>query len=168
MTHLRGPRRCSRCLSRNAYTRRGSGNGSGRPIATSTRRAWARLHMGGIRRARGPQRDRPRVSLSKYPCGCPQCKNRLPAASHKRLFDWSEREDSNLRPLAPHASALPDCATLRPGADYSRIAQRRRILISSSSSTRSWRASWWAWVTSSRASSPSSRLRAPPMVKPWS
>ena len=26
---------------------------------------------------------------------------------------WSEREDSNLRPLAPHTSALPDCATLR-------------------------------------------------------
>jgi hypothetical protein len=28
--------------------------------------------------------------------------------------DWSEREDSNLRPLAPEASALPGCATLRP------------------------------------------------------
>ena len=28
-------------------------------------------------------------------------------------WEWSEREDSNLRPLAPHASALPGCATLR-------------------------------------------------------
>ena len=28
--------------------------------------------------------------------------------------DWSERGDSNSRPLAPEASALPGCATLRP------------------------------------------------------
>src|SRR5450631_918556 len=27
---------------------------------------------------------------------------------------WSGRQDSNLRPLAPHASALPGCATPRP------------------------------------------------------
>lgn len=27
---------------------------------------------------------------------------------------WSEREDSNLRPPAPEAGALPGCATLRP------------------------------------------------------
>ena len=27
---------------------------------------------------------------------------------------WSGREDSNLRPLEPHSSALPDCATPRP------------------------------------------------------
>jgi hypothetical protein len=27
---------------------------------------------------------------------------------------WSERRDSNSRPLAPEASALPGCATLRP------------------------------------------------------
>ena len=30
---------------------------------------------------------------------------------------WSGREDLNLRPLAPHASALPDCATPRPYQD---------------------------------------------------
>ena len=29
------------------------------------------------------------------------------------LFHWSERWDSNSRPLAPHASALPGCATPR-------------------------------------------------------
>src|SRR5688572_2440043 len=34
------------------------------------------------------------------------------------IGDWSERRDSNSGPVAPHASALPDCATLRPDADY--------------------------------------------------
>src|SRR3974390_2943943 len=29
-------------------------------------------------------------------------------------MNWSGRQDSNLRPLAPHASALPGCATPRP------------------------------------------------------
>ena len=29
-------------------------------------------------------------------------------------MNWSERGDSNSRPLAPEASALPGCATLRP------------------------------------------------------
>ena len=29
------------------------------------------------------------------------------------LNQWSARKDSNLRPLAPHASALPGCATRR-------------------------------------------------------
>ena len=29
------------------------------------------------------------------------------------FFDWSGREDLNLRPPAPHAGALPDCATPR-------------------------------------------------------
>jgi hypothetical protein len=29
------------------------------------------------------------------------------------LKEWSERRDLNSGPLAPHASALPDCATLR-------------------------------------------------------
>ncbi len=31
----------------------------------------------------------------------------------KKKVSWSGREDSNLRPLAPHASALPGCATPR-------------------------------------------------------
>ena len=34
--------------------------------------------------------------------------------SIKLKKNWSEREDLNLRPLAPEASALPGCATLRP------------------------------------------------------
>ena len=29
------------------------------------------------------------------------------------VFIWSGREDLNLRPLAPHASTLPGCATPR-------------------------------------------------------
>ena len=74
-------------------------------------------------------------------------------------FDWSERRDLNSGPLAPHASALPGCATLRHDCSYlgktratgwgsavrsnhdtpfsaGRGAQRRSTLISSSSSTR--------------------------------
>lgn len=34
-------------------------------------------------------------------------------------FQWSERPDSNRRPLDPQSSALPGCATLRHGCDYS-------------------------------------------------
>src|SRR5687768_7725472 len=36
------------------------------------------------------------------------------AVSRFRSVIWSGREDSNLRPLEPHSSALPDCATPRP------------------------------------------------------
>src|ERR1700723_4253561 len=34
--------------------------------------------------------------------------------SRLERVNWSGRQDSNLRPLAPHASALPGCATPRP------------------------------------------------------
>jgi hypothetical protein len=34
------------------------------------------------------------------------------------LIRWSGRRDSNSRPLAPHASALPGCATPRRAAHY--------------------------------------------------
>lgn len=37
---------------------------------------------------------------------------------------WSEREDSNLRPPAPEAGALPGCATLRPWSATSPSAAR--------------------------------------------
>ena len=36
----------------------------------------------------------------------------------KWLSNWSEWRDSNSRPLAPHASALPGCATRRQDLDY--------------------------------------------------
>ena len=44
---------------------------------------------------------------------------------------WSEREDSNLRPPAPEAGALPDCATLRHrlGAAYSHAFRARQALF---------------------------------------
>ena len=38
----------------------------------------------------------------------------LLARLEKSGTDWSGRQDLNLRPLAPHASALPGCATPRP------------------------------------------------------
>lgn len=45
-----------------------------------------------------------RLAMKKAGCSCEQ-----PAF---REF-WSGRSDSNTRPLAPHASTLPDCATPR-------------------------------------------------------
>ena len=38
------------------------------------------------------------------------------------LKEWSERRDLNSGPLAPHASALPDCATFRT-ADYTQVSR---------------------------------------------
>lgn len=43
--------------------------------------------------------------------------------SRQSLKNWSERQDLNLRPLAPKASALPNCATLR------RLEWEARILM---------------------------------------
>ena len=40
--------------------------------------------------------------------------NQSLAIRFKHLIYWSGRRDSNSRPLAPHASALPGCATPRP------------------------------------------------------
>ena len=34
------------------------------------------------------------------------------------MMYWSGRQDSNLRPHAPHACTLPGCATPRRGRDY--------------------------------------------------
>jgi hypothetical protein len=39
-----------------------------------------------------------------------------PQCGASRGKEWSERQDSNLRPLTPQISALPGCATLRLGA----------------------------------------------------
>ena len=36
---------------------------------------------------------------------------------------WSGRQDLNLRPLAPHASALPGCATPRERESIQRLNQ---------------------------------------------
>lgn len=39
------------------------------------------------------------------------------------LLNWSGRQDLNLRPLAPHASALPGCATPRERQSIQRLSQ---------------------------------------------
>jgi hypothetical protein len=58
-----------------------------------------------------------RLSLSTDGGQCVQqqvLKIRIIQAFRAFPESWSGREDSNLRPLAPHASALPGCATPRP------------------------------------------------------
>src|SRR5690554_7109245 len=70
------------------------------------------------------------VSLRRvgWPCGKAQVRSRqpcsffIPAGIKKPLKTavfkiWSGRSDSNTRPLAPHASALPGCATPRQHSD---------------------------------------------------
>ena len=47
--------------------------------------------------------------------------------SINRKLDWSGREDLNLRPLAPHASTLPGCATPRTW-NYNKQASEVRNL----------------------------------------
>src|ERR1700722_18753443 len=55
----------------------------------------------------------------------------LNAVKSRQWINWSGRQDSNLRPLAPHASALPGCATPRPETNDSPIG-RQRLLIARS------------------------------------
>src|SRR6202789_2597705 len=64
-------------------------------------------------RPRNPCSSCPRVSPWKasFPIGTTDGTTEVTSASRKY---WSGRQDSNLRPLAPHASALPGCATPRP------------------------------------------------------
>ena len=51
--------------------------------------------------------------------------------TRNKIGKWSEREDSNLRPLGPHPSALPDCATLRLTRSLQNGAiERKRIQAS--------------------------------------
>ena len=40
-------------------------------------------------------------------------RNRIGALKTRAPFPWSRRQDSNLRPPAPKAGALPNCATPR-------------------------------------------------------
>jgi hypothetical protein len=44
-----------------------------------------------------------------------------PRVARDIVISWSERRDLNSGPLAPHASALPDCATLRHHLLLSRL-----------------------------------------------
>jgi hypothetical protein len=56
-------------------------------------------------------------------------------------YIWSERKDSNLRPLAPHASALPGCATPRktmsiaePGKNFFKLSYSEKHIQTKSQS----------------------------------
>ena len=54
--------------------------------------------------------DRPTSALATDPA-----ERQIPSRTWGWLGSlWSERQDSNLRPLDPQSSALPGCATLRP------------------------------------------------------
>ena len=84
-----------------------------RPPQTRTRRAAdaavSGRFIGGLRAdKRGA--ERPRIRFPAEPSRQVHCA-RVLASTAK---DWSEREDLNFRPPAPHAGALPGCATLRP------------------------------------------------------
>src|SRR5690606_16327364 len=61
---------------------------------------------GQRRERRVPQHGKNTTSRSRNP------RNRRQASDRKGR-KWSERQDSNLRPSAPKADALPSCATLR-------------------------------------------------------
>ena len=50
-----------------------------------------------------------------------------PLASCWANQKWSERGDSNSRPLAPEASALPGCATLRQFLKFARRARLQEV-----------------------------------------
>ena len=68
--------------------------------------------------------------------------------------------DCRLGAPGPAARASPGGLYPAPQALY------RRTLIRSSSSSRTCLTICWLWITSVRASSPVSLLRAPPIVKP--
>ena len=55
-----------------------------------------------------------RETLGRYAAATASGHRRAPGSSPRGIrVDWSERRDLNPGPLAPHASALPGCATLR-------------------------------------------------------
>src|SRR5512133_2579772 len=61
----------------------------------------------------------------RHPSGTPRRATKkkghsIAAVTHELVVEWSAWRDSNSRPLAPHASALPGCATRRQAADYNR------------------------------------------------
>ena len=72
---------------------------------------------------------------------------------------WSERQDSNLRPSAPKADALPGCATLRSGGAY-RHGQTRAAITRGADAQQSQSALLKkGWRTPSPGSAPISSVR---------
>ena len=75
-------------------------------VGNRSQRAWDLLPNQGV----AGSSPAGRASIIPLPC-----RTVARADSHRRLADkWSERADSNRRPLDPQSSALPGCATLRP------------------------------------------------------
>ncbi len=66
--------------------------------------------------------------------------------------NWSERRDSNSRPSAPHADALPGCATLRPGGSCRYQDHNRRRPAAQPADPRQifWHAGAWFLLNSGR------------------
>ena len=116
------------------------------------------------------------------------CLNRVPKGGHDSGHnDSSDRSKvlvgaTGFEPATPctpckcatrlrHAPTEAASVTAKTGVRYPsrRVRdQRRRSLRMSSSSALTWRMICWLCVVSLRASSPMSRWRAPPMVKPSS
>ena len=76
-----------------------------------------RLLHGSLRRAPSVRHG---IFIYRYPLSYPLLRQfrynreRTPNfIARSPYLDWSEWRDSNSRPLAPHASALPGCATFR-------------------------------------------------------
>ena len=54
---------------------------------------------------------------------------RLRTAPKQIFVNWSGRQDLNLRPSAPHADALPGCATPRTRGFYGLRRQKGKLLL---------------------------------------
>ena len=94
-----------------------------------------------------------------------------PRARHQRSSPW--RSTSSIparRGRRKNGETITVTGTARELSDAAACSQdqRRRMRSSSSSSTRICLTICWLWLTSTRASSPPSLLRAPPIVKPCS
>src|SRR5918911_1583985 len=78
---------------------------SGEAWANVTKAGWPASRALMMPLSRGISVTLPSLSLAY--------KKKGPAHWHRTLLEQSGGQELNLRPLAPHASALPDCATAR-------------------------------------------------------
>src|SRR6186997_1185361 len=135
--------------------------------------AHGERRVSGVRRAAPLWWFRPDERVSAPSIERCQLQRASRAASERQKFPSQEifeaRSPCALPETAIHA---PATATLQVRPRLLGIDEcphyRRRSLNSSSSSVRICRTICWLWLTSTRASSPASLLRAPPMVNPCS
>jgi hypothetical protein len=90
----------------------------------------------------------------------PQTKHPLTAGA--KIRNWSGREDLNLRPLQPHCSALPDCATPRKS-----IGRMRDEKAGYLTSARDGMECCESYRASSRATSSSSNRNSRIICREW-